>query len=188
VAALGGDNELWAMILTAEVGRELASLLLILIAAWIVSSGPRRRFLPSLLLIFGLWDIFFYLWLKTLVDWPDSLLAWDILYLVPAVWAGPVIAPLLVAVLMVIFGGIALYRESVGHPLKVWWWGWSGFLAAGVAVATSFLIAGSNVAEAGYRQSFHWPPFLTGLALALITFAALYLRSSASRWSGPGKA
>ena len=40
---------------------------------------------------FGIWDIFYYVFLKIIYDWPKSLFDWDILFLIPLPWWGPVI-------------------------------------------------------------------------------------------------
>ena len=47
--------------------------------------------------VFGVWDIFYYVFLRVLVTWPASLLDWDILFLIPLPWVGPVLAPVLIA-------------------------------------------------------------------------------------------
>jgi hypothetical protein len=54
---------------------------------------------------FGLWDLVYYGFLKLALGWPDSPFTWDILFLLPIPWAGPVLAPCIVAATMC---GIAL--------------------------------------------------------------------------------
>ena len=36
--------------------------------------------------------------------WPTSLFDWDILFLLPLPWWGPVLAPVCIAVLMIVWG------------------------------------------------------------------------------------
>jgi hypothetical protein len=43
--------------------------------------------------VFGIWDLFYYVWLKVCLGWPSSLLTWDVLFLIPVPWVGPVLAP-----------------------------------------------------------------------------------------------
>ena len=38
------------------------------------------------LFLFGVWDIFYYIWLKVFLHWPASLLTWDVLFLIPVPW------------------------------------------------------------------------------------------------------
>jgi hypothetical protein len=86
-----------------EIGREAASLLMILSVAVIAGRVRRHRF-ACFLIIFGIWDICYYLFLLLLLGWPSSLLTWDILFLIPVVWSAPVAAPMLVALLMILLG------------------------------------------------------------------------------------
>jgi hypothetical protein len=63
-------------------------------------------------LAFGVWDIFYYVFLKVLTGWPHSLMDWDILFLLPLPWWGPVIAPVSIAVLMILWGTAASQAEG----------------------------------------------------------------------------
>jgi len=100
-----------------EVGRELATLAMLLAVGWAVGKTFQSR-LGFTLFTFGLWDIFYYLWLKLLIGWPNSLLSTDILFLVPLPWWGPVIAPMLIAYLMAISGITLILRAEGGHFIK----------------------------------------------------------------------
>ncbi len=62
--------------LKTEVGRELATLLMLGGAALMTGRNMRER-LAVFLVCFGLWDLTFYSYLKVLLDWPASLLTWD---------------------------------------------------------------------------------------------------------------
>jgi hypothetical protein len=95
-------------IAATEVGREAASLLMILAVAFLAGRGRAQR-LAVFLIVFGIWDIFYYLFLKLLLGWPASLLTWDVLFLIPVVWAAPVIAPAAAAALMILLG-LAILR------------------------------------------------------------------------------
>src|SRR5262249_23974885 len=86
--------------LHTEVAREFATLVLLGAVALGVARNARQWF-AAFMVAFGLWDIFFYLALKALIDWPTSLLEWDLLFLLPVPWVGPIIAPLEIAVAMI---------------------------------------------------------------------------------------
>jgi hypothetical protein len=90
-------------ILRVEIAREAASLLMIMSVAALAGRRFWERF-GYFLIIFGVWDIFYYVWLWVTIDWPSSLVEWDILFLIPRPWLAPVIAPMLIALLMVLFG------------------------------------------------------------------------------------
>jgi len=95
-----------------EVVRELATVVMILSVALLAEKGFARIF-AAFVFVFGLWDIFYYFWLKIMIGWPVRLLEWDILFLIPWPWFGPWIAPVFIALLFVFWGGWVLLMEKV---------------------------------------------------------------------------
>lgn len=156
-------------ILLTEVCREAASMVLILAAAWLFGQNMQQRF-AWFLTIFAVWDIFYYIWLKVLLNWPSSIMDWDILYLIPTTWAGPVLAPVLVSLLLLIFAITILYRDSHAKPFKATLIDWLGFSGAAIIVVVSFCIAGQYVTQPDFRSHFHWWLFALGPLSALILF------------------
>ena len=73
---------------------------------------------------FGVWDIFYYVWLKVMIAWPESLLTWDILFLLPLPWVGPVITPVLIALAMTAAGTLIIYLEEKGYKIRFYWYDW----------------------------------------------------------------
>lgn len=100
-----------------EVGRELATLIMLLAVGWAVGKSPQSR-ISFAFIIFGVWDIFYYIWLRLFIGWPISLFSPDILFLIPLPWWGPVIAPVLIACLMIVGGVIAVIAEDRGRRIK----------------------------------------------------------------------
>ena len=90
-------------VLFSEIVREASTMLMLLAVAAISARGFNRR-LGAFLFVFGVWDILYYAALKLSLGWPPSLLTWDVLFLIPVTWVGPVLAPLIVAVTMAGFG------------------------------------------------------------------------------------
>ncbi|MFA5240340.1 MAG: hypothetical protein WC476_11635 [Phycisphaerae bacterium] len=167
-----GNSPLWKRLLLTETGREAATLVLILSSSWLFGQNRRQRF-AFFLTIFAVWDIFYYVWLKVLIGWPVSVMDWDILFLIPTVWAGPVIAPVIVSIVMLAFAGIMLYRYSIkSTPID-----WLVFALASVIVIASFCVAGLHSADADYQSHFHWPLFAAGLLPAIAMFAKCLLQS-----------
>ena len=97
-----------------ELGREAATLVMLVTVAWAVARSGWQRFFRFMVL-FGVWDLFYYFWLFVLIRWPRSLLEWDVLFLIPIPWFGPVLTPMLVALLLVVAG--LIYDERL---LKGW--------------------------------------------------------------------
>lgn len=171
-----GVTPLWKQILFTEVGREAASMLLIFSAAWLFGQNYRQRsaFFAT---IFAVWDIFYYIWLKILIDWPSSIVDWDILFLIPTAWAGPVLAPVLISITLLIFAVIILYHSYPPRAIKATSADWFGFLLAGLIVVVSFCIAGQHIAEPDYKSHFSWLLFALGEILAIALFAKCLLKS-----------
>jgi hypothetical protein len=151
-----------------EVGREAATLVLIITAAWLFGNLLQERIAYSLV-IFAVWDIFYYVWLKVLLDWPGSLTDWDILFLIPMVWASPVLCPVLASLTMFAFGTAILYRCAQGRPLAITYMDCLGWLASAIIIVVSFCLGGTHITEANYVEYFHWPLFAVGLALGVGT-------------------
>ena len=86
-----------------EVLREAATLFMLASVAYLAGKRFWERF-AYFIISFGIWDIFYYVWLKVLLDWPSSMFDWDVLFLIPLPWIGPVIAPVSIAILMIVFG------------------------------------------------------------------------------------
>lgn len=90
--------------LMIEMVRELATVVMIMSVAFLNSRGFALRF-ATFVYVFGMWDLFFYIWLKIMIDWPPGWLEWDVLFLIPWPWLGPWLTPALIALLFVIWGG-----------------------------------------------------------------------------------
>lgn len=104
-------------LIAVEVLREVATILILLSVAVLISKKLWERF-AYFLFCFGAWDIFYYVWLKVLLDWPPSIFEWDILFLIPLPWTGPVIAPVIISMLMIIFGLFIIHLFYRGHDFR----------------------------------------------------------------------
>lgn len=110
-------------VMITEVFRELATLIMLAGIGWIAGRSNQERF-GFFIFAFGIWDIFYYIFLYALLGWPESLFTWDILFLLPTTWVGPVLAPCINALSMMLFGGLIWYYQSVGKlkPVKMREW------------------------------------------------------------------
>lgn len=97
-------------VFVTELLREAATLIMLAGVAILGASLPRQRF-AFFLIAFGVWDIFYYVFLKLLLDWPESLLTWDILFLLPVPWVGPVLAPCIVSLTMMLLATVILTSD-----------------------------------------------------------------------------
>src|SRR5206468_746926 len=92
----------------------------------------------AFVITFGTWDITFYIFLKLLLDWPASLFTWDILFLIPVPWIGPVLAPVLVSAVMIAAGVWHLRGKAQGTPVRIGAAHWSGIMAGAAVIVISF--------------------------------------------------
>jgi hypothetical protein len=160
-----------------EVGREAATLVLIFSACLLAGQNSRQR-IAYFMIIFAVWDIFYYVWLKVLIGWPVSIMDWDILFLIPLPWASPVLAPIIVSLVMLIFAVIILYCDYHGKLIKISPAERLSLCLAGIIIVVSFCIAGHYITQAEYASHFSWLLFLAGLVLAITIFAKRLLKKN----------
>lgn len=150
-----------------EVVREAATLIMLLLVGWLAGKTPRARFGYSLI-AFGIWDILYYVFLIPMTGWPHSLLDWDILFLIPLPWWGPVLAPVLISIVMITLGTqLAVYDHLA--PRKLAW----SFAFIGVWIALyTFMVDAIQVLGGGMEAvrnvlptSFNWLLFFVALIL-----------------------
>jgi hypothetical protein len=151
-------------LIAIEVGRELATLVMLAAVGWIAGAGPIER-LAWAAVAFGTWDIGYYAWLRAMIDWPASLATLDVLFLVPVPWTGPVWAPIVVSVALVAFGLLAAARLRRGASLPLRRAEVVAGVSGGLLVVTSFMLEAGTV-MAGGLPDFPWPWFVVGMALA----------------------
>jgi hypothetical protein len=156
-------------LLLIELGRELATLVM-LAAAGLLGARNFRQWLAGFMIAFGVWDVFYYVFLKLLVDWPASLGTWDILFLVPVPWVGPVISPVLVAASMIVAGTVVLWRESAARPIRFRWFHWAAIFAGALVIVVAFCWDYQNAMAGAWPGPFNWPLFASGLIVGLLGF------------------
>src|SRR5216683_303140 len=132
-----------------ELAREAATLVMLL-AVGVLAGRTWRSRLGYTAVAFGMWDIFYYVFLKVMCGWPHSLLDWDILFLLPLPWWGPVLAPVSIALLMILWGTLVSNRRikpaTNGSEWKVWMLNFLGVaIALYVFMADSMKVAGHGV-------------------------------------------
>jgi len=99
-----------AEILVVEIGREAATIIMLLTIAFVAGASWKEKF-AWFLFCFAIWDIFYYIFLYILLDWPVSLFTWDILFLIPFCWTAPVIAPVINSSSMILLALVLINKE-----------------------------------------------------------------------------
>ena len=157
-----------------ELIREAATMIMLLTAGLLAGRTWRSR-LAYALIAFGVWDIFYYVFLAVISAWPRSLLDWDVLFLIPLPWWGPVLAPMLIALLMIVGGTLIVYADRPEHPIwpgrKAWALNFGGVILALIIFilpALQSLARGEGSVRQALPHDFYWLPF----SLALLLMAA----------------
>ncbi|MGO8746677.1 MAG: hypothetical protein ACLQNE_11870 [Thermoguttaceae bacterium] len=159
----------YVRLLWTELGRELATLVMLAAAALMIG-WTFREWLAGFMIAFGTWDIFYYVFLKLLLGWPASLWTWDVLFLLPVPWVGPVIAPVLVSLSIIIVGVVVLWRESLGRPVCYGRLHWALISLGGLVVIVAFCWDFQHTAAGGWPNPFNWPLFILGEAIGTAGF------------------
>jgi hypothetical protein len=162
--------------LVIELGRE-ASTLIMLAATGFAAGRNFREGFAHFMIAFGIWDIFYYVWLKVFLDWPQSLMTWDLLFLLPVPWVSPVIAPIIISVVMIVSGVLILHYESKGFELRTTAKDWLFLTAGGIVVVTAFCWDHRNISSGGMPESFFWSLFFFGLIVSATAFAWVLYRN-----------
>ena len=162
-------------LLTVEIGREAATLLM-LSGAGLLAARRRRQWIAGFAVAFGVWDISFYGFLKVILDWPASLLTWDILFLIPVPWVGPVLAPVIVSAVLIVCGLIALRCDWKDRPIDTTSAHWVGLIGGGLIVIISFTWNYSTLLAGAPPVHFNWILFSAGLLAGIATFVHAWLK------------
>ena len=175
-----GNDAASLRILLTEIGREAATIVLIFTGAWLFGRSRQQR-LAYFLVIFAIWDIFYYIWLKVLLDWPTSIMDWDILFFIPVTWASPVFYPILISMTLFMFAVVILHCSSFARPIKTTFRDWLAFSLSALIVIESFCIGGVHITESDYASYFHQWLFVVGYLLGLATFLVCLVQSGLGR-------
>ncbi len=126
-------------LITIEWIREIATLMM-LAGVGILTGRNNLQRLFYALFAFGIWDISYYAALKLLVGWPASLLTWDLLFLIPVSWMGPVLAPMVNSATMILMALLLVGRQEKGYYVKVGISDWILIIGGALVVLYTYLV------------------------------------------------
>jgi hypothetical protein len=149
--------------LAIEMGREAATIAMLAAIALAVAENA-AQWAAAFVIAFGTWDITFYLFLKLLLGWPASLLTWDILFMIPVPWVGPVLAPVLVSAAMIAAGIWQLRSEAYDVPVRMGAPNWGGIVLGGAVIVGAFAQDFRHVMAGGLPHPFNWTLYAVGMA------------------------
>ena len=140
-------------ILVTEIIREAATMVMLFTIAGIATKSRISRF-AIFIYSFAIWDIFYYIYLVFLLGWPPSFLTWDLLFLIPVTWAGPVLAPVINSITMILLAVVILYYRSKDETFRISFYEWllliTGSLIVIIAYTRpymSYMLNGYSISE-----------------------------------------
>ena len=156
-----------------EIVREAATLLMLLAVGLLAGTSWKSR-LGYFMAAFGVWDMFYYLFLKAIVGWPHSLFDWDILFLIPLPWWGPVLSPVLISLVLIVVGSLLAQDEINNAQIRSGTLSWSlhicgisGALYVFMNHSIEVIGKSSNGIEE-LPTKFNWPFFVLALFFMLM--------------------
>lgn len=179
-----------------ELLRETSTILMLITAAMLFGKRLKER-LAAFIIAFAVWDIGYYIFLKTVLDWPAGMLSWDILFLIPAPWTGPVLAPVINSLTMILMG-LVLLMKRIRLQGRIAAHFWLLVIIGSLVTITAYImpwashmlheytladiirmsdeVVFSEHAVAFVPEQFPWLVFLAGEALFLIAIGRLLKR------------
>ncbi|MBK5279460.1 MAG: hypothetical protein JJE09_11425 [Bacteroidia bacterium] len=178
-----------------EIVREAATIIMLSTVGILAGRSTNQRF-AFFLATFAIWDIFYYVFLKVFLGWPESFLTWDILFLIPVPWIGPVLAPCMISTTMLILAVVLVYRDAQNTSYRLSLLEWIFLFVGSFVVVASWTMdflsynvdsatTNSNTsAIATYIPlSYNWYLFCIGEVLLLIATYLFWKRTSKTRIS-----
>jgi hypothetical protein len=159
-----------------EFGREIATILMLSAVGCASGKNAPQKFC-FFMIAFGIWDIFYYIWLWVMVGWPDNIMTWDLLFFVPLPWVGPVITPVLIALTIAAAGSLIIYYEEKRCVIAWRWYDWVIELGCGILMIVAFCWDWKNIIRlpgsvtyTGIPNPFAWWLYLPAYIFSLIYF------------------
>jgi len=189
-------------VLGIEWIREFATIVMLVTVGMLAGKKFFSKF-AYFLYAFAIWDLFYYVFLKMTLGWPDSLLTPDLLFMIPWPWVGPVLAPVLCALTMIGVAFFLIQSEDNGKKMRVkadevffillgiavilysWLVDYGRILIAGGFLRDFFTLATNEsfaTIVAHYMPlPYSWPLFGLGFVLSAVGLVLFYRRTMKAR-------
>jgi len=190
-------NPMPGLLALTELLREAATLVMLLTVA-IVAGKTFSQSFAWFIYAFAVWDVFYYVFLKIFINWPDSLMTWDLLFLIPVIWTGPVISPVIVSMTMILLAGVILRFAVKDKITRILPYEWILLVSGAAVIFISFIwdfsvyiSRDSGIKEIFSKQQsqsslqiigsysptkFNWMIFIGGEIILFMTIILYYLR------------
>ncbi|MCB2221868.1 MAG: hypothetical protein KQI35_15870 [Bacteroidetes bacterium] len=161
-----------------EILREAATLIMLITIGILTGRTKTERF-GLFILAFGIWDIFYYVFLYFLLGWPQSLLTWDILFLIPTTWVGPVLGPVINSLSMIVLAFLISTFTNHSRAVHIHSHEWLLLVSGSLLVIVSYVE--DYISYLQGKFSF-WEIFHPGMVDELMEYALDYIPADFSWW------
>lgn len=174
-----------------ELLREAATVVMLAGVGVLTGRSWNQRF-AFFLTSFAIWDIFYYVFLKVFLDWPASFLTWDILFLIPVPWYGPVLAPIIISITMIALAVVLVYKDFHNPSSRLSIIDWTLLVLGSLVVIASWTVSflsycsatSTDMASAMTSfvpQVYNWNLFFIGVGILLVAIFLFWKRSNDHR-------
>jgi hypothetical protein len=122
-----------------EIIREAATVIILVGIGFLAGRNKVQRF-AFFSLAFAVWDLCYYIFLYVFLRWPESLFTWDILFLIPLPWVGPVWAPCLISLLMLAGSLFVIIQTESNKSYRIRKAEWISVIAGALICIASFML------------------------------------------------
>jgi hypothetical protein len=160
-----------SQIMVTELWREAATMVMLAGVGIIAGKTALQRF-AYFIYAFAAWDIFYYISLWVLIGWPQSLLTWDVLFFIPTTWVGPVIAPVINSLTMILLALVIIRGADTPWHISTKWMVWTLLIAGAIIIIISYTLEYSQF----MLQRFSWPQLLGNAnTKEMLEYATIYM-------------
>ncbi len=152
-----------------EIGREAATLIMLWFVAQ-MSFKPFKEKFALFIFTFGVWDIFYYAWLKIFINWPKGMFDWDILFLIPVPWIAPWLVPVLFSMGLIFAAVLILYYPQRFGTKILKKKEWLGEIICAALILLTFIWQSRFIVEGGIPIYYQWWLFIIAMSGGLIIF------------------
>ncbi len=171
-------------IIKAEFLREAATIIMLLSIGLLTGKTAALKF-AFFIYCFAIWDIFYYVFLKILLNWPASLFTWDILFLIPVPWVGPVIAPCIVSLTMIVLAWGIIYFQKKGYVAVIKIKDWLFFTVGSFLIILSFVVdafryislSDNSLISTSVPSKYDWGLFTIGELIIILGMIVYFKRN-----------
>jgi hypothetical protein len=165
-------------IMMTELWREAATIVMLLGIGILAGKTALQRF-AYFIYAFAIWDIFYYVFLWVLIGWPQSLLTWDVLFFIPTTWIGPVIAPVINSVTMILLALVIILGKDTPWRVPTKWMVWTLLIVGAVIIIFSYTLEYSQF----ILQRYSWHDLLVnGISKEMLISGTEYMPQKFPWW------